>query len=220
MYMVHAITNLLACEMKLHAHSSVIPNINISILTFSLFEKLNSAFVFYIWFDIINLQRGFTVIRYGRMRSIFLQDCIPRSIQYWHCNLTVLDISSSSWNIREQKTKRTFDCNLKNFEVQNLNSSSLKLTDRKTNIAPNVDANNRSAWSRTIHFCYFNAHAKVKKLISDVQFPGNRFELGIIENNFWSFTIWIIQIQVSFPGFENTKNSGIQNMDYWMFYKR
>ena len=63
MYMVHAITNLLACEMKLHAHSSVIPNINISILTFSLFEKLNSAFVFYIWFDIINLQRGFTVIR-------------------------------------------------------------------------------------------------------------------------------------------------------------
>ena len=126
--------------MKLHAHSSVIPNINISILTFSLFEKLNSAFVFYIWFDIINLQRGFTVIRtveWDLFRSIFLQDCIPRSIQYWHCNLTVLDISSSSWNIREQKTKRTFDCNLKNFEVQNLNSSSLKLTDRKTNIAPN-----------------------------------------------------------------------------------
>ena len=31
---------------------------------------------------------------------------------------------------------------------------------------------------------YPNTHAKVKYLISDVQFPGNRFELGIIENDF------------------------------------
>ena len=41
---------------------------------------------------------------------------------------------------------------------------------------------------------YPNAHAKVKKLIADVQFPGDRFELGIIENDLWSSTIWAIQI--------------------------
>ena len=60
---------------------------------------------------------------------------------------------------------------------------------------------------------YLNAHAKVKKLISDVQFSGNQFELGIIENDFWSSTIWAIQIQVSFPEFENPKNPGIQPID-------
>ena len=27
---------------------------------------------------------------------------------------------------------------------------------------------------------YLNAHAKIKKLIFDIQFPGNRFQLGII----------------------------------------
>ena len=103
MYMVHAITNLLACESVIHAHSSVILNINISIWTFSLFWNScysNLAFFFYIWFDIINLQRGFTVIRTRRTRDIFLKNWIPRSIPYWHCDLTVLDISSFSWNIR------------------------------------------------------------------------------------------------------------------------
>ena len=57
---------------------------------------------------------------------------------------------------------------------------------------------------------YTNSHAKLKKLISDVQFPRNGFELGIIENDFWSSIIWAIQIQVSFPEFENPKNPGIQ----------
>ena len=41
--------------------------------------------------------------------------------------------------------------------------------------------------NRCNFFC--GAHAKVEILISDVQFPGNRFELGIIENDFWSSTI-------------------------------
>ena len=40
------------------------------------------------------------------------------------------------------------------------------------------------AW-RDSHHVHPNAHAKVEKLIADVQFPGNRFELGIIENDFW-----------------------------------
>ena len=44
-----------------------------------------------------------------------------------------------------------------------------------------------------IRSTYPNPHAKVKKLISDVQFPENRFELGMIKNNFWS-SIWDIQI--------------------------
>ena len=57
---------------------------------------------------------------------------------------------------------------------------------------------------------YLNAHAKIKKLIFDIQFPGNRFQLGIIKNDFWSSTIWAIQIQASFPEFKNPKNPGIQ----------
>ena len=57
---------------------------------------------------------------------------------------------------------------------------------------------------------YPNAYTKVKKLIFDVQYPGNWFEFGIIEYDFWTFTIWTIQIQVSFPEFENPKNPGIQ----------
>ena len=50
---------------------------------------------------------------------------------------------------------------------------------------------------------YSNAYAKVEKWIFDVQFPGNWFEFGIIWNDFWSSTIWDIQIQVSFVGFKN-----------------
>ena len=42
---------------------------------------------------------------------------------------------------------------------------------------------------RRIMSTYPNAHAKVKKLISDVQFPGNQFKLGIIGNNFWSHNL-------------------------------
>ena len=57
---------------------------------------------------------------------------------------------------------------------------------------------------------YPNAHAKTKKSISDIQFPGNQFELGITENDFWNSIIRAIQIQVSFPEFENPKNPGIQ----------
>ena len=41
---------------------------------------------------------------------------------------------------------------------------------------------------------YSNAHAKVEKWIFEVQFPGNWFEFDIIVNNFWSSTIWVIQI--------------------------
>ena len=76
---------------------------------------------------------------------------------------------------------------------------------------------NRTTWDQElvrkvcrIMSTYPNAHAKIKKLISDIQFPENRFELGIIKNDFWSSTIWAIPIQVSFPEFENLKNPGIQ----------
>ena len=40
---------------------------------------------------------------------------------------------------------------------------------------------------------YQKANAKAIKWILDVQFPGNRFELGIIGNDFQSSTIWAIQ---------------------------
>ena len=39
-----------------------------------------------------------------------------------------------------------------------------------------------------------NAHAKIKKCIFEVHYPGNRFELGLIVNDFWSSTIWAVQI--------------------------
>ena len=45
---------------------------------------------------------------------------------------------------------------------------------------------------------YRNAHAKLKKWIYDIQYPGNRFESVIISNDFWSSTIWAIRIHVSF----------------------
>ena len=57
---------------------------------------------------------------------------------------------------------------------------------------------------------YPNAYAKVQKLIFDVHFPGNCFEFGIILNDFWSSTIWSIQIQVSRTESENPENPGIQ----------
>ena len=57
---------------------------------------------------------------------------------------------------------------------------------------------------------YSNAHAKVKKLIFEVQFPGNWFESDIIGNDFQSFTFSAIQIYVSFTEFKNSKNPGIQ----------
>ena len=37
-----------------------------------------------------------------------------------------------------------------------------------------------------------NAHANAKKWIFDIQYPGNRFEFGIVSNDFWSSTIWAI----------------------------
>ena len=55
-----------------------------------------------------------------------------------------------------------------------------------------------------------NTHANAKKFIFDSQFPGNWFEFGIIENDFWSSTISAIQIQDSFAGFKNPKIPGIQ----------
>ena len=57
---------------------------------------------------------------------------------------------------------------------------------------------------------YPNAYAKVEKYIFDSQLQGNWFEIGIIENEFWSSLIWAIQIQHLFAGFENPKIPGIQ----------
>ena len=76
------------------------------------------------------------------------------------------------------------------------------------------DVKLRIFWSmrkvcRTIS-TYPNAHAKVQNWIFDVQFPGNWFRSGIIWNDFWSITIWAIQIEVSLADLQNRKNPGIQ----------
>ena len=52
-----------------------------------------------------------------------------------------------------------------------------------------------------------------KKCIFDNQFPGNRTELSIISDDFWSATIWVLQIKVSFPRVEIAQNPGIQPSD-------
>ena len=43
---------------------------------------------------------------------------------------------------------------------------------------------------------YPDAHAQVKKWVFPFRFPGKGFEPGIISNDFWSSTIWDVQIQV------------------------
>ena len=55
-----------------------------------------------------------------------------------------------------------------------------------------------------------NAHAKMKNGIFYVWFPENWFKFDIISNAFWNSTIWAIQIQVTFAGFKNPKNPGLQ----------
>ena len=57
---------------------------------------------------------------------------------------------------------------------------------------------------------YTNAHAKIKKWIFSCWFQGNWLKFCIISNDFWSSTIWAIQIQFSFTEFKNSKNPGIQ----------
>ena len=57
---------------------------------------------------------------------------------------------------------------------------------------------------------YWNAYAKVQKWIFPCLFPGNWFKFGIILNDFWSSTIWAIQIQLTCTEFKNPKNPGIQ----------
>ena len=61
---------------------------------------------------------------------------------------------------------------------------------------------------------YPNAHAKVKTWIFNLEVPGNRFEFGFISNDFWSFAIWNIRIQVSFTEFKNPEIPRIQSR-YW-----
>ena len=59
-------------------------------------------------------------------------------------------------------------------------------------------------------YTYSNAHAHTQTWIFYVQFLGNRIIVGVIPNDFWSSTIWVIQIQVPFTGIKNPKNPGIQ----------
>ena len=70
-------------------------------------------------------------------------------------------------------------------------------------------------WQKTLRgiimLTYSNANAKVKNWIFDVEFPENWFGFGIILNDFWSFTIWAIQIQVSITELQNLKNNLIMN---------
>ena len=54
---------------------------------------------------------------------------------------------------------------------------------------------------------YSNAHAKVKNLIFDFWFPGNRFGFGIILNDFWSSTIWAFEILISYAELKNPKKT-------------
>ena len=57
---------------------------------------------------------------------------------------------------------------------------------------------------------YSNAHANAKKMIFDIQYPGNRFEFGIMSNDFWSSTIWASHIRLLLNEVETPKNPGIQ----------
>ena len=65
---------------------------------------------------------------------------------------------------------------------------------------------------------YLNAHANGKKWIFDIKYPGNWFEFSIDSNDFWSSTIWAIQIRFSFNEFENPKNPEILPI-HQLFYK-
>ena len=57
---------------------------------------------------------------------------------------------------------------------------------------------------------YPNAHANAKKIIFDIQYPGNRFEFDIISNDFWSSAIWASHIWLLLNKLETPKNPGIQ----------
>ena len=63
---------------------------------------------------------------------------------------------------------------------------------------------------------YAHAYAKVWKWIFHVWLPGNEFGFGIVSNDFWSSTIWAIELQASFAEFKNPKNPGIQP-NHWSF---
>ena len=56
---------------------------------------------------------------------------------------------------------------------------------------------------------YPNTHAKFKNWILKTPFPRNKFGFGIVWNDFWSSTIWPIQIQILFTVLWNSKNPGI-----------
>ena len=64
---------------------------------------------------------------------------------------------------------------------------------------------------------YPNAHVNAKKMIFDIQYPGNRFEFGIISNDFWSSTIWASHIRLLLNEVETPKNPGIQPSHLRMF---
>ena len=68
------------------------------------------------------------------------------------------------------------------------------------------------------------SHFFTNKKISDfksiteknyVWFQENKFEFGIISNDFWSSTIWAIHIQVSVTEFKNPENPGIQPKNHY-----
>ena len=50
----------------------------------------------------------------------------------------------------------------------------------------------------------------LKKLISPVRFPVNKFRFGIIWNDFRIFSIWVSQILISLAELKNSKIPGIQ----------
>ena len=68
---------------------------------------------------------------------------------------------------------------------------------------------NSNQFPGNFDFEVFVQFSKLRGWHSYVQFQGNWFEFGIIENDFWSSTIWAIQIHVSFTEFKNPKTPGI-----------
>ena len=58
-----------------------------------------------------------------------------------------------------------------------------------------------------VHLSCILFFVTINKWIFNVQFPRNMFEFGIIWNVSRNSTTWAIQIQVSFTGIENPKNT-------------
>ena len=130
---------------------------------------------------------------------------LSRNVDFKIMNRMTMNVMASAGKIFLSFRFWSYYRNIERFEI----ISSLKfgkfLNFRIANhVEPelgNTDGTNKVFWS-IWKVCrrmstHSNAYANAKKCIFDSHFPGNWFEFGIIENDFWSSTIWAIyQIQV------------------------